>query len=354
MAGDGESGPPRRERLAADRRGPGTDRADAAMSMRIVFAGTPEFAATILGALIEARREVVAVYTQPDRPAGRGRRVQPSPVKALAEGRGLPVRQPSTLRSDAAQRELASLDPTVMVVAAYGLILPRAILDIPRLGCVNVHASLLPRWRGAAPIQRAILAGDHESGVSIMRMSEGLDTGPVYCRRRCAISDVDTAQTLHDRLAEIGIEALSSTLEALETGRATAREQDEPAATYARRIEKSEARLDWTEPAAVLFRAVRAFNPRPVAYTTMPGAGDRDGGSSRLRVWSATPLPGGRPAERPGTILAAGEAGIDVATGDGTLRLLAVQRPGGRRMAAREFLHAHPLVPGSVLGDEEE
>lgn len=308
--------------------------------MNIVFAGTPDFAVPTLDRLIDAGRRPVAVYTQPDRPAGRGRRPRPSPVKQRAEQAGIPVLQPASLRTPDAQAELAALAPDLLVVVAYGLILPQAVLDIPRLGCVNVHASLLPRWRGAAPIQRALLAGDATTGVTIMQMEAGLDTGPMLARREIPIGAQDTAGDLHDRLAVLGAELLVEVLPDIAAGRLTPVPQDDAAATYADKLSKDEAPLDWQRPAAALARQVRAFNPWPVAETRLAGR--------ILRIWQAEALPGPT-AAAPGEIVAAGRDGIDVATAEGVLRLIRLQAPGGRPLPAADFLNGHPLRPGDRL-----
>ncbi|HET8551222.1 MAG TPA: methionyl-tRNA formyltransferase [Gammaproteobacteria bacterium] len=307
--------------------------------MRIVFAGTPAFAVPALDALIQSPHAVVAAYTQPDRPAGRGRRLAASPVKQRALDAGIEVRQPVNLKDDAERATLAALEPDVMIVVAYGLILPAAILAVPRLGCINIHASLLPRWRGAAPIQRAILAGDRDTGVSIMRMEAGLDTGPVLAQTRTPIAPDDTAESLHDRLAALGAKALLDTLDELAAGTAQARAQTGEA-VYAAKLDKAEARLDWNEPAAALARRVRAFTPWPVAETRLDGA--------QLRIWDAEALPdnGG---VAPGTVISTSDAGIDVAAGSGRLRLRAVQRAGGKRVEAAAFARGAALA-GKVLG----
>lgn len=307
---------------------------------RLVFAGTPEFAVPSLHALSGAGHPLVAVYTQPDRPAGRGRRVRFSPVKVSALAAGLPVYQPPTLRDPAMQAELAALAPDLLVVAAYGLILPPAVLAIPRLGCVNVHASLLPRWRGATPIQRALLAGDSETGVCIMRMEAGLDTGPVFARAACPIPRGMTGGELHDRLAVLGAETLRKALPDLLAGRLTPEPQDEARATYALKLDKAEAELDWTRPALDLERQVLAFNPYPVAQTQVD---DRT-----LRVWRARAEAESNAAP-PGTVLRESGDGIRVATGFGVLCLTEVQLPGGRPLPVAAFLNAHRLT-GRRLG----
>ncbi len=311
--------------------------------LRIVFAGTPDFAAVALAALLDSPHHVAAVYTQPDRPAGRGRRLTPSPVKRLAGERGLPVEQPASLRSAEAQAALRAHAPEVMVVAAYGLLLPPAVLALPPLGCVNIHASLLPRWRGAAPIQRAVLAGDRESGVSIMQMDEGLDTGPVLLARTCPMGPRITAGELHDALAPLGAEALLAALDGLAAGTLAARPQDEARATRAPKVTTAESWLDWTCSSAALDRQVRAFHPVPVARTR---AGD-----TLVKVHRAEPL-AGDPGGPPGTVTAAGEAGVEVACGEGRLRLTVLQLPGGRPLAAGPLLRGHGalLAPGTRLG----
>ena len=310
--------------------------------MNIIFAGTPEFSVPALRALLDSRHPVVAVYTQPDRPAGRGRRTVESPVKQLAIQHQVPVYQPFSLKSAEAQAELAGLQPDLMVVVAYGLILPPAVLATPGLGCVNVHASLLPRWRGAAPIQRAILAGDTETGVCLMQMEAGLDTGPVLACKSCEIAADDTGSRLHDKLAQQGAQLLSVNLDALERGELEPHPQDDTRASYAGKLEKSEARIDWSRPATELARMVRAFNSWPVAETRYLGR--------QLRIWEAIPLPGGR-AVPPGTVLSATRDGIDVACGGGCLRILRLQLPGARAVPAADFVNAHSLE-GVCLGGE--
>lgn len=311
-----------------------------AQGLKILFAGTPEFAATSLQALLDSEHEVVAVYTQPDRPAGRGRKLTASPVKTLALEHGVPVLQPQTLRDEAAQQALADWQADIMVVVAYGLILPEQVLNAPRLGCVNVHASLLPRWRGAAPIQRAILAGDAETGVTIMQMDVGLDTGDMLRKVVCPIESSDTAQTLHDKLAAQGAAALCETLEMLATGTARPEKQNDAEANYAEKLQKAEAQIDWTQSAQVLSRTVRAFNPWPVAFTRID--------EKNLRIWSAEVI-AETTDQAPGTVLAESRHGIDVATGDGILRLQCVQLPGGKALDAGQFLNAHSLL-GVKLG----
>ena len=304
---------------------------------RVVFAGTPEFSVPCLAALIDADLAPVCVYTQPDRPAGRGRKLQQSPVKQAALAAGIPVRQPPSLKRDPAEQEaLRALAPELMVVVAYGLILPQAVLDIPRLGCINVHASLLPRWRGAAPIQRAVLAGDTESGVCIMGMEAGLDTGPVYHRLEIPLDPRETGGSLHDKLAALGARALIEALPGILAGSASAEPQDDSQATYAHKLDKAEALIDWSTPAADIERKVRAFDPWPVAQTRL--------GDEVLRIWSAGAE--GDPdtaGAAPGTVLATSRQGIRVATGEGTLTITRLQPPGKRPMEAADFLNARRL-----------
>ena len=294
--------------------------------MNLVFAGTPEFARASLEALVESGRTPVAVYTQPDRPAGRGTKLTASPVKRYALEHGIPVHQPETLRDDAAVEELRALQPDLLVVAAYGLILPQTVLDIPTHGCLNVHASILPRWRGAAPIQAAILAGDEMTGISLMRMTAGLDCGPVFHIADIAIGAGETAGELHDRLAALGATALVEQLDDIVAGRLEAVDQDESLATYAPKIDKQDAEIDWSLPAAEVARRIRAYNPFPGAFTH-----DRE---TRIKIWSATPVEG---TGEPGVVLQFDGDAIVVACGEGALRLDELQLPGKRRAPTHEF-----------------
>jgi methionyl-tRNA formyltransferase len=302
--------------------------------LRLVFAGTPEFAVPHLAACRRDNVDIVAVYTQPDRPAGRGRALAASPVKQAALAAGLPVEQPQNFREPGAIERLRDYAPDLVVAVAYGLILPKKVLAIPRFGCWNVHASLLPRWRGAAPIQRALLAGDDETGVCLMQMEAGLDTGPVLLRHAVPIAPEDTGGTLHDKLAALGAQALAEGLARLQDGPPLmAAPQAADGVTYAHKLDKAEARFDWAQPATMIERRVRAFDPWPVA--------EADVGGETLRIWKARALPGdGAPA--PGSIVAAGRDGIDVACAPGVLRLLEVQRAGGRRIAAADVVNARP------------
>lgn len=309
--------------------------------LRLVFAGTPEFAALHLRSLLDSGHELAAVYTQPDRPAGRGKKLGPSPVKSLAEAGGLPVLQPASLRDESAQRELAALEADVLLVVAYGLILPQAVLDIPRYGCINVHASLLPRWRGAAPIQRAIQAGDEETGITVMQMDAGLDTGAMLARAPVAIADDMSAGQLHDALAAVGAPLLTKVLDSLDAHLAAAEKQDDKLATYAHKIEKSEAEIAWGVDAASIDRQIRAFNPFPGCWTLIDG--------QRLKIWQGETAEG---TGKPGEILSADETGLLVACGEGALRISRLQLPGGKAMPTPELLRSRVelLAAGRLLG----
>ena len=310
--------------------------------LNILFAGTPAFAATALNALLHSSHRIVAVYTQPDRQAGRGLKLTPSPVKELALAAHLPVHQPASLKDAAEQEKLASFNADVMVVAAYGMLLPSAVLTIPRLGCVNLHPSLLPRCRGAAPIQRTIFAGDQLTGVTIMQMDEGLDTGPMLLQRECAVAADDTTQTLHDKLAEISASALLEALDLMAQNKLHPIKQDDAKTTYANKITKEEALIDWEQSAQELEWKIRAFNPWPVAYTNWK--------NQPLRIWRAIAIPD-HPQANPRTILHASHDYIDIATGNGVLRLQQVQLPGGKIITAGDFYNAKrdELVVGEKL-----
>lgn len=310
-------------------------------ALRIVFAGTPEFAAEHLKALLSSAHQIVAVYSQPDRPAGRGQKLTPSPVKQLALQHDIPVYQPQTLRAPDAQAELAALKPDLMVVVAYGLILPQVVLDIPRLGCINSHASLLPRWRGAAPIQRAVEAGDAESGVTVMQMEAGLDTGPMLLKVSTPIAAEDTGGSLHDRLAALGPQAVIEAISGLAAGTLKGEVQDDSLATYAHKLNKDEARLDWSRPAVELERLVRAFNPWPICHSTL--------GGEPLKVLAAQLADG---QGQPGQILAASKDGLTVACGQGALRLTRLQLPGGKALSFSDLYNSRreQFAPGLVLG----
>jgi len=301
--------------------------------LRVIFAGTPDFAAIHFKGLINSKHQLLAVYTQPDRPAGRGRKLQASPVKQLAEQAGLPVYQPASLKDEGVQLRLAALDADIMVVVAYGLILPQAVLDIPRFGCLNVHASLLPRWRGAAPIQRAIEAGDTTTGITIMQMDAGLDTGAMLATVSCPISPRTSAADLLENLALLGPPLLQQVLADIEHYQGKSRAQDDKQATYAHKILKAEALIDWSSSAMALERKVRAFNPFPVCYSKLRG--------KRVRVWQASALSSDATLEAPGTILRAYEESIVVSCGEGELALETLQLEGATKLAARQIFNAH-------------
>ncbi len=310
-------------------------------SLRVAFAGTPEFAAQALDAIIAVGYPVPLVLSQPDRPAGRGMKLLPSPVKQHALKAGIAVDQPEKLRSPEQREALAACAPDVLVVAAYGLLLPTEVLQLPRLGCLNIHASLLPRWRGAAPIHRAIEAGDAETGITIMQMDEGLDTGAMLLRRAISIHPDDTTASLHDRLAVLGADMIVEALDALDAGRLTATPQPAEGVTYAAKISKAEAELDWQRPAAQIERAVRAFNPFPVASTHLRG--------TAIKVWRAQLAEG---KGTPGEVLAVGDHGVVVACGEQALSLTELQRPGSRRMPVAEFLRGFRVDVGERLGSD--
>ncbi|MEX2474536.1 methionyl-tRNA formyltransferase [Marinobacter sp.] len=310
--------------------------------MRIVFAGTPDFAAIALKALLAAHHDVVAVYSQPDRPAGRGRKLTPSPVKQVALDAGIPVFQPESLKTAEAQNALRALEADVMIVAAYGLILPKAVLDTPTHGCLNIHASLLPRWRGAAPIHRALAAGDPETGITIMQMDEGLDTGAMLLKTVAAIEPGDTGGSLHDRLAELGGQAIVKALALLKKGELQGEAQNDHQACYAHKLAKAEGHIDWHCEAGVIERLVRAFNPWPGTFT--------DGHQQRIRVHRAEVL-NEAPDAPPGTVLRRERDGIDVACGTGVLRITSLQLPGARPQTASDLINGGKdvLLPGQEL-----
>ncbi len=309
--------------------------------MKIIFAGTPEFAAVALKTLLDSEHEVLGVYTQPDRPAGRGRKLTASPVKALAVEHGIPVYQPASLNDEAAQQKLQALDADVMVVVAYGLILPEAVLQAPKYGCLNIHASILPRWRGAAPIQRAILAGDSQSGVTIMQMDKGLDTGAMLNVKTCAITEEDTGSALHDKLASLGAIALLQTLGDIMADQLQPQPQDDSQATYAHKLDKQEAHIDWQqEAAATIVRKIQAFNSWPVAYTDYNG--------KSLRLWQARLLPQDKTdradSDSLGKVIAESASGIDIVARDGLVRVLELQMPGKKRILVKDFINGQSLL----------
>lgn len=310
--------------------------------LKLIFAGTPDFAARHLAALLSSDHEVVAVYTQPDKPAGRGQKLTASPVKELALAHDLPVYQPASLRKEEAQAELAALGADLMVVVAYGLILPKVVLDTPRLGCINVHGSLLPRWRGAAPIQRSIWAGDAETGVTIMQMDVGLDTGAMIRKMSCPIAADETSASLYDKLAELGPQALVDTINAMAAGDIAAEAQDDALANYAEKLSKEEARIDWSMEAVAIERCIRAFNPWPISWFEVA--------DQTVKVWQAEVITQDH-GQRAGTLLKADKQGIDVATGKGVLRLLTLQPPGKKAMSVTDLLNSRRdwFEPGTQL-----
>ena len=311
-------------------------------SLRIIFAGTPDFAARHLDALLTSEHQIVGVFTQPDRPAGRGKKLMLSPVKILAEEHNIPVFQPASLRQAENQQQVADLNADIMVVVAYGLILPKAVLAMPRLGCINVHGSLLPRWRGAAPIQRALWAGDARTGVTIMQMDAGLDTGAMLVKLTCNIEPEDTSASLYNKLAELGPLGLLETLQQLATGSTQPETQDESLVTYAEKLSKEEARIDWSLSATQLERCIRAFNPWPMSWIEIDG--------QPLKIWSAAVINTSVTA-KPGTILSVSKQGIQVATGEGILNLESLQPAGKKAMSAQDLLNSRRewFEPGTLL-----
>ena len=309
--------------------------------MRIIFAGTPDFAAHNLKALLTTEHTICAVYTQPDRRAGRGRKLTKSPVKQVALDNNIPVEQPENFKQQSDKDTLTAYQADLIIVVAYGLILPQAILNSPALGCINIHASLLPRWRGAAPIQRAILAGDNKTGICIMQMEAGLDTGPVIARAQCLIYDDDTAQQLHDRLAQLGGETLLNSLPNLTTLQAQAENQHHELSTYAKKLQKTEADINWENTAKAIVRQVHAFNPWPVAQTKWK--------QKTLRIWSAEEADTPHSAA-PGQVIKVDKKGIDIACGQGSLRMTVVQLGGKRAMPVNDFLNANVLSTGEHFG----
>lgn len=309
------------------------------MGLKIIFAGTPEFAKKALEKLLVSSHQIVAVYTQPDRPSGRGLKLKASAVKELALQNQLPIHQPASLKDTQEVENIKNYNADVMVVAAYGLLIPSNVLHLPRLGCINIHPSLLPRWRGAAPIQRTIHAGDKKTGVAIMQMDEGLDTGAIYAIKDYTLIPEETSQSLHDKLAELGGEALVETLDLLEKQKLIPQPQAIEHVTYAHKISKEEALIDWQQSAAEIDQVIRAFNPWPIAYTSWQG--------KNLRIWQAKKLVENTSAA-PRTIIRAAKEGIDIATGGGVLRLLQVQLPGGKVLSINDFYNAHKeqLIPG--------
>ncbi|MDE3273319.1 methionyl-tRNA formyltransferase [Pseudoalteromonas sp. G4] len=313
--------------------------------LKIIFAGTPDFAAQHLDALIKSEHQVIAVYSQPDRPAGRGKKLKASEVKQLALTHDIPVYQPENFKSDDAKQQLADLNADIMVVVAYGLLLPKAVLETPKLGCINVHGSILPRWRGAAPIQRAIWAGDAETGVTIMQMDEGLDTGDMISIATCPIEATDTSASLYSKLAELGPTALIDTLATIANGTANAEKQNDELANYAKKLSKDEANIDWQMTAQQIERNIRAFNPWPICFTQMQG--------NTVKVYAAELVDG---TGRAGEVLAADKSGVTVATGDGALKITQLQPQGKKPMSAQDFLNGRAdwVAVGSILGESNE
>ena len=308
--------------------------------MRIIFAGTPDFAVAPLEALIAKKHNILAVYTQPDRPAGRGKTLTPPPVKQVALANNIEVFQPDTLKTREQENQIKLLEPDVMVVVAYGMLLPQNILDTPKYGCINIHASLLPRWRGAAPIQRAIEAGDNQTGVSIMQMEAGLDTGPVFNISSTDILPTDTSQTLHDRLSDIGATAICETLEQIEQNSITPSPQDNNQANYAKKITKQEAQINWLLSAQQIDNKIRAFIPWPICQTAHMG--------NRLRI-TGTLLSDSKHNSKPGTVLNITDQGIEIACGQGSIFLTEIQRDGGKKMGHQQFINGYSIKPGEIL-----
>ena len=311
-------------------------------ALKIIFAGTPEFAVPTLTALLQSSFQVCAVYTQPDRPAGRGLKLTASPIKQLAQSHHIPVYQPLYLRDEKEQQQLRNFNADVMVVVAYGLILPKAVLAIPKFGCINIHPSLLPRWRGAAPIQSTILAGDTETGVTIMQMDEGMDTGPILKKIPYPLSGTETSGELHQALAAVGAKALLDTLKELIANQLQSQPQNNQDASYSKKIEKAAGKLNWNQSAVELDRQIRAFNPWPVAFTQLK--------EIIIRIWRAEPLHE-KTTAKPGQILRISKQGIDIATGEGIIRILELQLPGGKRLKASDFINARKdsFIPGDVF-----
>lgn len=311
--------------------------------LKIIFAGTPEFAVPALQALLTSQHEVIAVYTQPDRPAGRGRKLRLSPIKEIALQAEIPVYQPNNLNADEC-KHLHELGADVMLVSAYGLLLPTAALRAPKLGCINIHASLLPKWRGAAPIQRAIIAGDKQTGITIMQMVEALDAGPILCQFTCTIGSTDTGSSLHDRLAQMSAREIDTSLQRLQRNEYTPRLQDTNQVSYANKLSKQEAKINWQESARDIERKIRAFNAWPVAYSYLLG--------QRIRIWEAVSN-NASSQQKPGTVITASKEGIEVATGEDVLRLLSLQLSGGKIISAQDFVNAHDVLH-QCFSDEHE